>query len=335
MLKTTRTRLALLWTTVFLIPLASHAARPLGPPIEELASRYNIVMVAKAAERIASDRVRFERVTAYYGDAADSIVLRTGETDAPFVEIGRTYVLGYSVVTSDSQFRETKFEDPEGPKIVRMRGVDARAVFADTEHLRFLFEQAVAEQPAAPRKVLDAVLAQMQRDDERARILVALELTLRPDLIELVSPDDGRIIRDVIASEAVPVQTRDFLLRTASRFPAEARDDWLAAAQRAIVKTAPDTLDLVSPMPSYVRTAALGLRSSGDASDVPALGRLLASNAPGVAKAALEAMDALDPDAALLVAREARDDEALLAETRRVLDRYVNSRDSAAASRGS
>ena len=51
MLKTTRAATLFLWTAILLLPVASQAARPLGPPIEELVSGYNKVMAARAAER--------------------------------------------------------------------------------------------------------------------------------------------------------------------------------------------------------------------------------------------------------------------------------------------
>jgi len=314
---------AFLGAIALFAPATVQAARPLGPPIEELTSRYNIVMVAQAAERVDGGRVRFERVLPYFNDPAASVVLRTGEGDHPFIEVGKTYLVGYTLAASDPQFRDAKYLDPEGPKIVEVRGSDARAVFTDTPELRFLFEQILDDQPDPTREMLDALLTQMQRDDERARSLVVLELMLRPDLIAAVDADQGQVIRALITSEAVPTQIRDLLLATASRLEASAQAGWLAEVQRDIVRSAPLELDLASPMPSFVRTAVRGLKSTGEAGDLPALRRLLGSNAPGVAKAALDTMDGLDPVATLAIARETRADASILAETRRVLGLYV------------
>ena len=72
----------------------------------------------------------------------------------------------------------------------------------------------------------------------------------------------------------------------------------------------------------------LGLGSTGDAGDLPALRRLLAANAPGVAKAALETMDSLDAEKTLVLAREARLNPSLSPETRQALDRYISQRES-------
>ena len=327
MLKTTRAATLFMWTAILLLPVASQAARPLGPPIEELVSGYNKVMAARAAERVDSGRVRFERVTPYYGDPADSIVLRTGEMEQPFIEMGQVYILGYTVVTNDTQFREVKFEDPDGPKIVNIRGVDVLAVFVDSKPLRYLFEQTQDRDKGSVRAALDAVMAQIQINDERARSLVTLELMLRPDLVEIISPADGRIVGNLITTDAVPMETRDILLQVSEQFPAAARAEWLVEAQRAIVKSAPDELPLASPLPSYVRDAVRGLKTTGDASDLPELRRLLGSNAPGGAKAALDTMDGLDPEATLQLAREAFSDQSLLAETRRVLELYLRQND--------
>ena len=85
-------------------------------------------------------------------------------------------------------------------------------------------------------------------------------------------------------------------------------------------------LDLISPHVSLLRTALQVLKVRGSAPDVEIIRPLLYSNSPGVAKAALAALDALDPGAAVAEGRKAIAGSNLHPETRRVLDVYLRQR---------
>ena len=77
--------------------------------------------------------------------------------------------------------------------------------------------------------------------------------------------------------------------------------------------------DLRSFVPALVRTAARGLQQTGAPSDIGLLSNLLYSNNPGVAIAALETMDHIDPGATVVKAEQAMERGWIHSETRREL----------------
>jgi hypothetical protein len=170
------------------------------------------------------------------------------------------------------------------------------------------------------------LLAQMARPDSRSRSLVILELYLRPELQALVSESDEKIIRDAIADRGLHAELKSFLLEAALKFPRPDKATWLAAAYRDVIATSGVQFDLTTHVPELVDTAVKGLRVVGERSDAQRLAPLLLSNAPGVATAALETMDVLDPEGTPVAVRKVLEDslwdDSVNPEVRRVLESY-------------
>jgi hypothetical protein len=234
--------------------------------------------------------------------------------------------VAYTTITNDGQFREHKYLDPEGPKLLDVRGLGTPALFEATRELRFLFQTARAEEPPADRAVLDALLALMARPDPRGRSLVILEFYLRPQLQALITESDEKIVRDTIADDGLHTELKSFLLEAALKFPRPEKATWLAAAYRDVIASSGAQYDLATHVPALVKTAVKGLRVVGERADAPRLTPLLLSNAPGVATAALETMDSLDPEGTRVavhrVLEESIWDDSVNPEVRRVLESY-------------
>ena len=140
-----------------------------------------------------------------------------------------------------------------------------------------------------------AMLLQLAEDktDVRARELAVFELHLRPDLQSVISSDNAK--RYAAVASAADVRLKNFLLEGAALFPEESRADWLTREWREAVQSYGTELDLNSFVPLLIKNALLNLREAGTASDSEMIAKHLYSNAPGVAKAALNALDAIDP----------------------------------------
>jgi hypothetical protein len=304
----------------------AHAARPVRPPLTELTQPYNFVLVAKAESREGENRIVFRRLEKLFAEGEPLVSVRMDEETCTDVALGGTYIVAYTTVTNDAQFREHKYLDPEGPKLLDVRGFGAPALFEPTRELRFLFQTARAEEQPTDRAVLDALLAQMARPDSRSRSLVILELYLRPELQALVSESDEKIIRDAIADRGLHAELKSFLLEAALKFPRPDKATWLAAAYRDVIATSGVQFDLTTHVPELVDTAVKGLRVVGERSDAQRLAPLLLSNAPGVATAALETMDVLDPEGTPVAVRKVLEDslwdDSVNPEVRRVLESY-------------
>ncbi|RMH21727.1 MAG: hypothetical protein D6696_05145 [Acidobacteria bacterium] len=321
--------LLLLTASVALTALAASragAAPRLGPPSLYLQDEPHRVAVVEARGVVDDGRAAFVRRQLLLGDRAEEemppeLVVRMGPEALAAIEIGRTYVLGYTRLRPAARQRRVYEEDPLGPSVVALPGV-GDALLDDTPAIRRL----VTTPAEGDRRTLEAVLDQLARPGALSQRFAAAELLLRRELQELVTAADVKRLQAVLAAPELDPMAHDVLLRAAEPLAARFGGEWLAEDCRRVLKAHGTELDLHSFVPSLVLTAARILGKVGNRDDVPLLARHLLSNNPGVAKAALPSMAALDPVATGERVRElvARDD--LLAETRRVLERYLNQR---------
>lgn len=278
---------------VTLLPCA-HAARPIQPPLAEFTDNpYNQVMAGKVAEKIAPNKVRFERQVAYAGEVEESVVLRM-EDEQTFADVqeGQSYIVAFSYFTSDPQFRESKYEDPEGPRMITVRGLGDAALFEDTPDTRFLFESATREVPPDRRDVLEALTRQMVRADARTRSLVVVELLLRPDLHASVRPRQGERVAKVVSDPAATQELRAFLLEVAVAFP-DRSQRWLREACRQVIAELEPQFALETHGPQLATAALEAIADHGTAEDVQSIVPFLASNAPKVVRTAIESIEVL------------------------------------------
>lgn len=318
-----------LWLIAGLLLLAAvqpvHAAKRLGPPIEELQKAHKRVsiVVAEARDKPDPGKILFSVSERLSGESPDEVLLRTDERTFADVEAGRSYLVAWTKLRRNRGVIGGWEVDPDGPSTVEVIGLGTTAVFEDTPQLSFLLTKTSKAAPAAAEKQLDALLTQMQRGDHRSRGLVIAELYLRPDLTQIIGPPQVAILRQVLQDPALDPQQRDLLLRSALSLARDLTSPWLAEEFRRIIILHGTQYDLASFIPGLVRTAARGLQQVGQPADLELLSMLLYANNPGVAKAALAAMDHFDPQAAKAKARQALDRGWGHSETRLALQRYL------------
>jgi hypothetical protein len=301
------------------------AAKRLGPPIEDLQSapdRVRIV-VAEARDKTAPNGILFAINERLSGEAPEEVLLRTDEQTFADVQAGRSYIVAWTYLRGNRRVIGGWEVDPDGPSTVEVIGLGAVAVFEDTAELRFLFSPGAMEESATAGKQLDALLAQMQREDARSRGLVIAELYLRPDLTVIMGPPQVELLGQVLQDAALAPQYRDLLLQSALNLPPDLASPWLAEEFRRVIILHGTQYDLASFVPALIETAASGLQQAGAAADIDLLGMLLYANNPGVAKAALAAIDHFDPAAAAARAQQALERGWIHSETRLALQRYL------------
>ena len=152
---------------------------------------------------------------------------------------------------------------------------------------------------------------------------VAAELLLRPELQEIVAPQDVEVLRKRLRTLAPDPLSRDLLLRAASTVAEREGGAWLAEECRHVLASYGTELDLGSPVPALLVTAAKALGKTGSAKDLKLLEGHFYSNNPGVAKAALTAMDGFDPAATAKAVKKALEKGGLHTESRRAMERYL------------
>lgn len=321
-----RHALAIAFATVVLAEAPAHAARPVQPPLRELTRNHNYVLVAQAESREGDKRIVFKRTEALHATGDEVITVRMDEETRAGIELGKSYIVAYTDVTDDGQLRDHKFLDPEGPRLLSVRGLGTPALFEVTPELRFLIRTARAEKAPSDREVLDALLTQMARPDANARSLVVLEFYLRPQLQTIVGERDEATIRKVITDAALDTELKSFLLEASLKFPRPEKAAWLKPLYRQIIDTSGAQFDLTTHIPGMVETAVKGLRVLGERADTQRLKPLLLSNAPAVAKAALATMDELDPEGTPVAVQQTLEsalwNDDVNPEVRRTLESY-------------
>jgi len=301
------------------------AARPLGPPIAELLRDpgHTRIVVATARVKSGSFRILFEIGQRLSGDSPDEVLLRTDEETSAEVDIGHSYVVAWSYLRKNPILRKVWEIDPDGPSIVEVRGLGSTALFEDTPEILFLFTPGKVNTPERKGKQLDALLAQMRYEDQRGRDLVSAELLLRPDLSEEMNQLRVEKLKTVLKDTTLLPQHRNFLLQSALRLPLKLRSPWLREEFRRNITRWGTEYDLGSSVPGLIKTSAQGLRQTGGPDDIELLSSLFYANNPGVAKAALETMQHIDPGETAVMVKQALDQNGIHNETRRALEAYL------------
>lgn len=301
------------------------AAKRLGPPIEDLQStpdRIRIV-VAEARDKLEKGKIRFEISERLSGEAPDEVVLRTDEQSYIDVTVGEEFVVAWTYMRRNRRVIGGWEEDPEGPSTVSVLGLGSTALFEGTPEMRYLFAPGSITDPDAAERQIDALLTQMRREDYRSRGLVITELYLRKDLTEKISPDQAKVLQEVLQAEDLDDQHRHLLYKAAVRIDPALTSPWLAEEMRKTIIQHGTQYDLSSFVPSLVISAAEGLQQLGNAGDIELLSTLLYANNPGVSKAALAAIDHFDSQAAAARAEQALERGGIHPETRQAMTRYL------------
>lgn len=299
------------------------AARPLGPPVEELLRRPETAPVVAA---IASDKadppwIKFLVSERFSGESPDQLILRVDEDTFSNVKVGESYVLAWTELRLAPLLRDGYEQDPEGASIIKIRGLETKAIFQDSIDIRFLLTSREPSGDTGPET--DALLALMLSDDPNSEDLAAAQFLLKPKLTGNINSSQVEGFQKVLDRPALGAQNRNFLLQSALRMPADLSSPWLAEEYRKVIIFNGTQYDLLSHVPGLVMNSVRGLGVVGERQDIGLLNVLLYANHPGVAEAALKSMDKFDPEATRIAAERALDRGWIIKTTRLTLDRYL------------
>lgn len=304
---------------------SAPAAKKLGPPIDELLSAPQLTRIALAValESDDPDRAKFRVTKEISGDSPGELLLRADEGTLSGVVPGENYIVAWTDQRKVRLLREGYELDPDGPSIVTVSGLMSQGLFRDSSELRYLFTALKDPETVDRNKEIDALLAQVRKEDPASRDLAVGQLMLDAELGEQMSASQASTLREVLASDQLLVQHRDYLLQVAQRIQGDQTREWLAEEFRKSIIWHGTQYDLSSFVPALMVTSARGLQEYGEKADVALLGPLLYSNNPGVAKAALGAMDQLDAEQASVRVNKALERGWLSDTSRRALQRYL------------
>jgi len=306
--------------TFALVALLAVALSEAGPRLEAPSKymkqdRYNSAVV-RVTEVTENGRFKLEVIENLYGETADGLIVRASGGGDGWIEAGKVYIIGHTDKPARRTYRYDV--DPEGSRILGVPAV-GHAVLANTESMRTLVRQHPEDAPLTDEKRLEAVLEQLGDEDVLSRRFVTAELALDPELRALVDKKQLALLKETVASGVLEPVAHEYLLRAAHPMIDSWGSEWLAEDTRAIVSSHGAELDLVSPIPSLLVTAFKTLQVTGKRADAELARPHVASNNPGVGKAAFSAMVALDEGLAKKAAPELLSREDLHGDIRRVV----------------
>lgn len=314
-------------SALIMLPLFAFAARPVDPPSVELTRGSNNVVAATVLDKpdLTHLTLRIDALLSGVGEGEFSVRGQSGAFGD--LHVGERYLVAFTRVGASDQFRDAKFLDPEGPRVLGLRGARVPTVFPDSPAMRFLFQRARGDNQPTNRERLDAILALLEDGHARNVAFAAEELYLRNELPAHVEKDDIAVVRGALAAPDLPLQLRQFLTATASKFPEGPQAPWLHEEYRRIVLRTGPELDLATAESLLVVTALEGIAAVNDAKDLPAVLPMLGSNSPKVVRTALAAAHEMDAKATLTAVQHQLEQvmfrDTVHADTRRLLERYL------------
>ena len=309
------------WTSLaLLVPATAPAGRMLGSATEELLRDHVHVLIGRALDR-QDGRIRFAFEESLHGDMRSRAAILVTPATHNRVKIGSHYIVAFTDYRTDPFYREGLVLDPRAPRVVSLALVEDFVLEDRPETRRLVLG---ANDPTmAPRAQVSDALTLLASDDVFAQRFAALELYGREDLRLAASDQDRARWSKLLHAGATETQAQDFLYRAALRLPPDSDRAWIANGARDVLNLNELPVDFRSSLPALLTTALDALAKTGNTTDTAQLAPLLRADHPGIAKAALSAMDALDRPTTLTLANQLLLTGANGSELRRALQAYV------------
>ncbi len=300
--------------------VAAEAAKPVPPPSLQLRTDENQVAVVTVLAKPDSTHLSLRAEQVLHGPAFTDVSVLIDAKTAGTLTLGGRYVVAFSAMMKDPITRGKGWvKNPDGLEVVGFTEVE-RAVFPVSDGLLSLLTLPVTAETNSAR--IDAALALAATPDARSRYFASLELLIDRSLTAAMTPVQCERLKALLAADGYVPEHRDLLYRAALQLPAELQTGWLADQARKDLQALGSQYDLASRIPSLAKSATTALAKQAVAADQPLLTGLLRSNAPGVAKAALQALHGVGVNQANEAVVAALAETTLPAESRRVFEQY-------------
>ncbi len=302
------------------------------PPVEDSFKSRNRIAVLSVEQVLSESSLVVRPVTSLWGDVpAESFKLNLPEWDPVTVTAESTYIMVYSSVMRHRFYRDQFEENPDGPLVARLpySGV---AVVEDSEQARTVFrefQKSISKDDTAEINnritlILEWADHAREHDQAGALRLALIELSKHHKWMASATDAQYQRYRKLVEARAFGDELDEHLISAISLHPESRWQPWLAVHCRKVVGEAGPIYELTSMRPLLVRSCLRHIEQLGSAEDAGLLGPLLSSNAPGVAKAAVDALMALAPDRLPLLAENALESkDPLNSEVRRILSNLV------------
>ncbi len=301
----------------------SIAAEPIKPPFEDaLKQRYAIVLAKQAEADTSTSKFNILRTL---WDPKKQAHVNSDVTVSNFSHIyeniqeknkhqSSCYILIISKFQKHRFFRDEIVDNPNGMSIQTLPAVGP-GIFDCSDPITRLWNNVINDdqQPAKPVMLHD-LMTLAESPDLQSRRIAAFELSLHGDWMAEANEKNVTHLRRLMNQSSITAEANEMLIQSAKGLPEPLYQDWFRSYLLSVLQNNPSPYDLGSFTPLLVRNSILTLKdlSLNQKSDWDLLMPFLYSNAPGVSKAAISALDAID------ASRFKKDSIALLADSNKV-----------------
>lgn len=314
-----RARLRVFAVSLFLACLGHASAKPVDPPVELLYDGTNALVVGSVAEVNPAGRVVFTREEVLAGKPKPPEKIDVGVTPSVLASVkpGERYIVGYS--TSRANRKLGRFVgNAQGPVLLVSIGLEP-ALFRDTPAVRALLKAGRSEHGRESSRFRKLLLEALAGNDPQLQNLAAGEIALNAEIRERI--EDKSVIERVARDPHARPSVRAQLLRAAAGDQEKLGGWWKSAAADVLENTpvdgysaealdlqalAMDALDLFTPIAAEAPAQALK--------------RWLRASNPALAERAASLLHQQSPQVERSALREAADDSATPAQTRRWIE---------------
>lgn len=222
-----------------LVCSALALAAPAKPPLDLLFRPESRLVLGTLVEKNPAGRLVFKREKVFDAstDVPELIDVRAGERELAETELGRRYVLGYSLFHHDRQYPRGIAPNRKGAILISSAGLDPALFPQSTLILQIVTEASRGEgrqSPAMKRLLMKAI----KRDDARLQLLAAGQFAYKPALAEKLTAGDRQRLERLARDPDSRVDVRAMLLAAAAEQPA-AFGNWAGDEVRGILASTP------------------------------------------------------------------------------------------------
>lgn len=291
---------------IFLSNLA-NAAKPWGPTFTDLAKAVNTTALVEVDSQ-AGDEITVKVKDVILGDFEEgkSLTLKFSDDTFGALSVGETKLVTFSFLKKHPTLRDEYIEDPNGPRVLDIRGLSTNAAFDVNPKVVELF--------GLQKEILtvkdDGALAAFQKKnsellvsaiktatDIRTQRLLLPELMLRDDLHSVISEKQANILLKEL-EKSDRSDELDIMLFTALQKIEATNDKRLAKYSKKLLGQKSEQVNLASYEPGLIVKALESFPAGSKSKDLHVIEKYLNSNSPSIVKQTIKAMDTVDADAA-------------------------------------
>lgn len=229
------------WLGACLVLFSGHAlaAKKPKPPLDVLFASESRLVLGSLIEKNPVGRLVFKREHVYgqSTDVPELVDVRVGQSELDATQIGKRYVLGYSLFHRDKQSPGGIASNRKGGILIFTSGLEP-ALFEDSRPLQKILDAAETWEGRRSDAMKGLLSKALTGSDPALQLLAAAQFTNSPELGKKLNDKDRRDIESIVRYSDARPSLRELLLAAASERPGEF-GDWAPVVIANLLESTP------------------------------------------------------------------------------------------------